>query len=134
VGGPADPSLAGGVFAQPDNMAFDRRGDLWLATDISSDHINEEEYKVFKNAGLFRLPVDGGSEARVQQFASMPCEAEATGPAFAPGEQALFLSVQHPGERHGIRQEAAQSPRGSNWPHRRLGAPPQPAVVAIRRA
>jgi len=134
VGGPADPSRAGRVFAQPDNMVFDRRGDLWLATDISSDRINEEEYRVFKNAGLFHLPVDGGSGGRLRQFASLPCEAEATGPAFAPGEQALFLSVQHPGERHGVREQAARSPRGSNWPHRRLGAPPQPAVVAIRRS
>jgi secreted PhoX family phosphatase len=68
------------------------------------------------------------------QFASLPCEAEATGPAFAPGEQALFLSIQHPGERHGVRYEAAASPHGSNWPHRKLGAPPQPAVVAMRRS
>ena len=134
VGGPADPSRAGRVFVQPDNLVFDRRGDLWLATDIASAQVNEEEYRSFKNAGLFHLPVDGSRPTRVQQFASLPCEAEPTGPAFAPGEQALFLSVQHPGERHGVRVDAGQSPRGSNWPHRRLGAPPQPAVVAIRRS
>lgn len=47
--------------------------------------------------------------------------------------QALFLSVQHPGQQFGTRTDAAAAPRGSNWPHRRVGAPPQPAVVAIRR-
>jgi secreted PhoX family phosphatase len=134
VGGPADPARGGRVFAQPDNMLFDGRGDLWLATDIPSAQLNEGEYKAFKNAGVFLLPVEGADRGQARQFASLPCEAEATGPAFAPGEQALFLSIQHPGERHGIRQEAAQSPRGSNWPHRRPGAPPQPAVVAMRRS
>ncbi len=134
VGGPADASRAGRVFVAPDNLMFDRRGDLWLTTDIASAQVNEEEYRAFKNSGLFHLPVDGSRPTAVRQFASLPCESEPTGPAFAPGEQALFLSVQHPGERHGIRVEAGQSPRGSNWPHRRLGAPPQPAVVAIRRS
>ena len=134
VGGPADPARAGRVFVQPDNMVFDRRGGLWLATDIASAQVNEEEYKAFKNAGVFFLKTEGQDRGRPWQFASMPCEAEATGPAFAPGEQALFLSIQHPGERHGVRQEAAASPRGSNWPHRQLGAPPQPAIVAMRRS
>jgi len=134
AGGPPDPAFAGQVFAQPDNMAFDRRGDLWLATDMPSERVNEREYRVFRNDGLFLLPVEGPDRGHPRQFASMPCEAEVTGPAFAPGEQALFLSVQHPGERHGIRRDAAQAPRGSNWPHGRLGAPPQPAVVAIRKA
>jgi secreted PhoX family phosphatase len=134
VGGPADASRAGRVFVAPDNLLFDRRGDLWLATDIASAQVNEEEYRSFKNSGLFHLPVNGSRPTVVQQFASMPCESEPTGPAFAPGEQALFLSVQHPGERHGVRVEPGQSPRGSNWPHRRPGAPPQPAVVAIRRS
>jgi hypothetical protein len=134
VGGPADPTRGGRVFVQPDNMVFDRRGDLWLATDIASAQVNEEEYKAFKNAGVFRLRTEGKERGRPFQFASLPCEAEATGPAFAPGEQALFLSIQHPGERHGVRHEAAASPRGSNWPHRKLGAPPQPAVVAMRRS
>jgi secreted PhoX family phosphatase len=92
-----------------------------------------KDYRAFKNDGLFHLLVEGEQRGRPRQFASMPCEAECTGPAFAPAEQALFLSVQHPGERHGIRRDAAEAPRGSNWPHGRLGAPPQPAIVAIRR-
>lgn len=53
-------------------------------------------------------------------------------PASAPGESALFLSVQHPGERHGTRFSSSAAPRGSNWPARRVGFPPQPAVVAMR--
>ena len=134
VGGPADPALAGRVCAHPDNLHFDGRGDLWMTCDISSDLINaSEDYRVFKNSGVFHVAVSGPERGKLRQFASMPCEAEPTGPAFAPGESALFLSVQHPGERYGTRFDAAAAPRGSNWPHGRLGAPPQPAVVALRR-
>jgi secreted PhoX family phosphatase len=135
VGGPADPARAGRVIAHPDNMAFDARGDAWITSDIPGPSLNATpDYRVFKNSGLFLLPVNGAGRGQPRQFASMPCEVEPTGPAFAPREQALFLSVQHPGENHGIRQSAEDAPRGSNWPHKTPGSPPQPAVVAIRRA
>lgn len=136
VGGPPDPELAaqGRVFSQPDNLAIDRRGDLWVACDISAETVNQvDPFSVFKNSGFFRVPVTGPDRGRPAQFASVPCEAEATGPCFAPGEQALFLSVQHPGERFGIRRSADGAPRGSNWPSRKIGAPPRSAVVAIRK-
>ena len=134
AGGPADSTKTGHVFTQPDNLAFDERGDLWVTSDIAGEVINQrEDYRVFRNSGVFRVPTSGAGRAAPGQFASMPCEAEPTGPAFGPGEQALFLSVQHPGERSGTRTDPASAPRGSNWPHRIAGAPPQPAVVAIRR-
>lgn len=134
IGGPEQPGGPGRVFAQPDNMLFDARGDLWFTTDISSHIINaREDYRPLRNSGLFHVPVTGPDKGRPMQFASLPCEAEPTGPAWAPGEQTLFLSVQHPGERHGTRLPGMPAPQGSNWPHRKLGAPPQPAVVAIRR-
>ena len=137
VGGPPDPKLAarGGVFSQPDNIAFDARGDLWVTSDISPEFVNRvAPYSVFGNSGVFRIPVTGPDRGRPAQFASMPCEAEPTGPCFAPGEKALFLSVQHPGERHGIRREASAAPRGSNWPSGKLGEPPRPSLVAIRKS
>jgi secreted PhoX family phosphatase len=134
VGGPNDPAQGGRVFSSPDNMIFDGRGDLWMCTDMSGAFLNHDErFRAFKNNGLFRVGMSGAERGRPVQFASMPCEAEGTGPAWAPGEQALFLSVQHPGERYGARTAPEQAPRGSNWPHRKLGAPPQPSVVAIRK-
>ena len=133
IAGPPDPARTGHVFTQPDNLVIDRRGDLWVATDIATEHLNARApYAAFKNAGVFRIPVTGPDRGRPSQFASLPCEAEATGPAFAPGETALFLSVQHPGERFGTRFSSSDAPRGSNWPARRMGTPPQPAVVAMR--
>jgi secreted PhoX family phosphatase len=134
VGGPNDAARGGHVFAQPDNMIFDGAGDLWMCTDMSGALVNQDpRWSAFRNNGLFHVPTSGPRRGQVAQFASLPNEAEGTGPAWAPREQALFLSVQHPGERFGVRTAAEQAPRGSNWPHGKLGAPPQPAVIAIRR-
>jgi secreted PhoX family phosphatase len=134
VGGRAS-SGAGSVFAQPDNLVFDKGGELWMCTDMSSAVVNQrEDYKVFRNSGLFRVPVAGPSKGQPAQFASLPCEAEATGPAWSRDASTLFLSVQHPGERFGTRQQGMPTPRGSNWPDKRPGAPPRPAVVGIRRS
>ena len=135
VGGTSGSTRGGGVFAQPDNLLFDVRGDLWMCTDVSSALINQrEDYMVFRNGGVFRVPLACLDKGQPRQFASFPCEAEATGPAWSKDASTLFLSVQHPGERFGTRQQGMPSPRGSNWPDKRLGAPPQPAVVGIRRS
>lgn len=131
-GGASGP---GRVFAQPDNLLFDRRGDLWVACDISGKHLNARpDFLPFCNNGLFFFPVTGPERGRPRQFLSAPCEAEPAGPAFTPKEDALFVSIQHPGERHGIRRAARDAPRGSNWPSGGLGSPPRPAVITIRRA
>jgi secreted PhoX family phosphatase len=80
-------------------------------------------------------------------------ECETTGPCFSLDEKTLFLSVQHPGETNGKRQQkqveqrqfALQTidgkeflqlrdvPIGSNWPGLGENDPPKPAVVAISR-
>jgi len=126
--------MGGDVFAAPDNLAFDRAGNMWVITDIRSDRLNgDERYTAFRNNGMFFIPTAGAQAGRAFQFASGPCESELTGPSWTPDESTLFLSVQHPGSAHGIRTDAAAAPRGSNWPEQRLGAPPRPGVVAINR-
>jgi secreted PhoX family phosphatase len=133
VGGPGTTPAPGRVFANPDNLLFDRRGDLWMSCDISGKNLNlNPDFAPFRNGGVFFCPVIGPERGRPRQFLSVPCEAEPTGPAFDPAETTLFVSIQHPGERHGIRASAAQAPRGSNWPTGALGAAPLPAVIAVR--
>jgi secreted PhoX family phosphatase len=135
AGGPNDPAQAGRVFAAPDNLSFDRAGNMWVVTDISSGRLNTDpRYRVFMNNGMFFIPTSGPDAGIARQFASAPCEAELTGPSWTPDEETLFLSVQHPGELHGIRTATMAAPRGSNWPSGRIGAPPLPAVVAIARS
>jgi secreted PhoX family phosphatase len=121
--------LAGGEengFACPDNLAFDNRGNLWMACDVSGKDMNKGPFIPFKNNGLFFIPMSGAHAGQAFQVASAPVNAEFTGPYFSPDGRTLFLSVQHPGEY-------SPSPDAmiSHWP---LGnnEMPRSAVVAIQ--
>ena len=134
AGGP-DSDEGGHVFAAPDNLAFDPSGNLWVVVDITSASLNSNRrYTVFQNNGMFFIPTSGPDAGFATQFASGPCEAELTGPTWTPDRETLFLSIQHPGEANGMRTAGMKAPRGSNWPSGRIGDPPRPGVVSIRRA
>ena len=113
-------------FSAPDNLTFDREGNLWTVTDISSSSQNKGVFSSFKNNGLFVIPTIGGNEGEAFQFASAPVEAEMTGPCFTEDETTLFLAVQHPGEGSTDLNKLT-----SKWPHRPGDTIPRPAVVAI---
>jgi uncharacterized protein len=134
AGGPNNAALAGHVFAAPDNLSFDKAGNMWVVTDISSANLNgaNANYTAFKNNGFFFIPTSGAHQGTAFQFASGPCESELTGPSWTPDEQTLFLAVQHPGEVNGTRKGAIVAPRGSNWPKGGSSAPLS-AVVVIQK-
>jgi hypothetical protein len=120
--------LAGGPqsgLACPDNLAFDREGNLWVATDISSASMGDGAYESFHNNGLFVVPTRGAGAGEAWQFASGPVEAEITGPWFTPDGKTLFLGVQHPGEESTSMKELT-----SHWPDGGSSVP-RPSVVAI---
>jgi uncharacterized protein len=113
-------------FASPDNLLFDNRDNLWVVTDISSSSIGSGIHTNFKNNGAFIIPGDlegGASGGDILQFASVPVQAELTGPAFTSDGKTLFLAVQHPGEE----SESPDEPT-STWPN---GDEPKSSVVAI---
>ncbi len=106
--------LSGGSdsgFACPDNLAFDKIGNLWFTTDISGTSLNQGAFKNFKNNGLFFVPRTGPQAGQAIQLASAPIDAEFTGPVFSPDFKTLFLSIQHPGE-----QTRDLSKPTSRWP------------------
>lgn len=121
--------LTGGVssgFSCPDNMAFDRAGNLWLCTDIAESQMNRGPQKPFANNGLFVIPKRGPGRGRPHQVGSAPRDAEFTGPCFAPDGRTLFLSVQHPGiGSPSIRELHSHWPDGGD-------SLPRSAVVAIQ--
>ena len=75
----------------PDNVAFDSAGDLWLATDGFTGTIGFCD-------GLFKVPLSGPERGRVQQFLSVPREAETCGPVIRDRDSMVYVAVQHPGE------------------------------------
>ena len=121
--------LAGGEetgFACPDNLAFDRGGNLWFTSDISGLAMNKWPYEPFKNNGLFVVLRSGANAGEIIQIASAPNDAELTGPFFSPDGKTLFLSVQHPGQ-----QSQSLNKLTSHWPGGGESVP-TPAVVTVQ--
>lgn len=121
--------MAGGEesgFACPDNLAFDKAGNLWITTDMSGYLIGTEPYKSFGNNGLFVVPRTGEQAGKAVQVVSAPHDAELTGPFFSPDGETLFLSVQHPGS-----DTEDKSKPTSNWPGGE-GTEPKSAVVCLQ--
>lgn len=111
-------------FACPDNMVFDKVGNLWFTTDISGNDINNGPYEGLGNNGLFVFIRNGVHQGKLIRVASAPVDAELTGPCFSPDYKTLFLSVQHPGE-----MSKGLDALTSHWPD---GGIPKPAVVTLQ--
>lgn len=119
--------LSGGAetgFACPDNVVFDRKGNLWFTTDMSGKDMHEGPLASFQNNSLFVVPMAGPSAGRALRVATAPTDAELTGPSFTPDGRTLFLSVQHPGERSTAKELTSHWPDGAK-------ARPRSSVVAI---
>jgi secreted PhoX family phosphatase len=121
-----DTFLTGGKeagFACPDNMAFDKMGNLWFTTDIFGRDINHGAYEGLGNNGLFVFLRSGAHAGEILRLATAPVDAEFTGPCFSPDYKTLFLSVQHPGEMSPDPKHLT-----SRWP---LGDIPRSSVVTL---
>ncbi|WP_193161801.1 PhoX family protein [Microbulbifer hainanensis] len=112
---------ADGWFTCPDNVAFDARGGMWVATDGC-------EKFGFHN-GLWAMPTDGDQRAIPKHFFGCPEGAELCGPEFTPDGKTLFVSVQHPADRSG---STFDNPL-HRWPDNDPALPPRPSVLAIYR-
>jgi hypothetical protein len=143
------PWQGGLGFSNPDNLAFDPAGNLWLTTDRSSS----ASLDVFGNNSCWVLPRRGAAAGQALCFALGPVDCELCGPCFDASGHTLFLAVQHPGETQGTRrgqdleaqahslvdrsgrsfEQLRWVPLGSNWPSGVPGQPPRPGVVAISR-
>jgi hypothetical protein len=143
-GGPRNRSEPGEQgFSSPDNLVFDKGGNLWVVTDISSSALNRPTgpYAYHANNAIFMVPRTGPNAGVAYRFANMPVQAEGTGPYFTPDERTLFVNVQHPGEESGPADSNAadQSPViTSYWPRGNKTidqnpSEPIPSMVAITK-
>ncbi|HYN97820.1 MAG TPA: PhoX family phosphatase, partial [Pilimelia sp.] len=109
-----DPAQPGTYFAGydktkvspiscPDNVAFDRGGNLWIATDGNA---------LGSNDGLFATPIEGPERGHLKQFLTVPIGAETCGPFITADDRSVFVAVQHPGEVDG----ASIDDPASTWP------------------
>ncbi|MEB3263112.1 MAG: alkaline phosphatase PhoX [Synechococcus sp.] len=142
------PWQGGMGFSNPDNLAIDRAGNVWMVTDRST---RTAALDVFGNNACWLFRAAAPDDPLL--FATGPMECELTGPCFDAEETTLFLAVQHPGEDNGSHHSGQQEiqvhrlvdrrgrpfeqlrtvPLGSNWPSGVPGRVPRPGVVAIRR-
>jgi hypothetical protein len=152
-----EPADGGAGFSNPDNVMIDPANNVWMVTDISTDkHNNPQDKKrqgCFGNNSIWHIATTGENAGNAYLFGIGPMDCEMTGLFFTPDQKTLFLSVQHPGEQNGIRQNSASETRdfvmkttdgqeftqkrlvpiGSNWPSKQENDPPRPAIIAVRR-
>ncbi|MGN7976758.1 PhoX family protein [Microbacterium sp. 22195] len=111
----------------PDNVAFDSQGDLWISTDGAPGTIGYGD-------GLFKVPLTGSERGHVQQFLSVPRDAETCGPVIHDREGLVFVAVQHPGEDGTFDQPRSLFPDYGSTAPGDIATAPRPAVVQVHRA
>ncbi|MFI7233349.1 PhoX family protein [Nonomuraea angiospora] len=99
----------------PDNVAFDRDGNLWISTDGN---------QLGSNDGMFVMPVRGKERGHLRQFLTVPFGAETCGPLVTADQRSVFVAVQHPGETDGANPDNPSS----RWPD---GDQPRPSVAVV---
>jgi uncharacterized protein len=127
-------NVPGGVaFAEPDGLAFDKNGRLWILTDSSAQNMARPEWA---NIGNNQMLVADPTSKQVRRFLTGPVGCEITGFQITPDQRTLFVNIQHPGEApraHPGRNDAAKPKAYSSWPDGDSGARPRSATIAIRR-
>lgn len=119
--GYADASKLGKI-ASPDNIAFDKTGNLWIATDGQPNSTDIGK----PNDAIHAVPTSGPERGYLRQFLSGPKGSEVCGPEFSNDERTLFCAIQHPGEDGGIPNTVSTWPDGASIV--------RPSVVAVRHS
>ncbi|GEO80917.1 PhoX family protein [Pararhodospirillum oryzae] len=110
-----------GWLSCPDNIAFDPKGRIWIATDGAT--------KAGIADGIWASDVEGDGRALTRHFFATPTGAEMCGPFLTPDGTTFFCCVQHPGDD----KDSTFDKPSTRWPDFKDGMPPRPSVVAITR-
>ena len=103
-------------IANPDNIAFDGDGVIWISTDGQPGSLELAD-------ALHAVPTSGPQRGMVSQFLSVVAGAECSGPEFTNDFKTLFVAVQHPGEDGTLEEPQTTWPDG----HRK----PRPTVIQV---
>jgi len=80
------------------------------------------------------VPLEGDQRGNVQQFLSVPREAETCGPVVHDQEGLVFVAVQHPGENGAVGAQHSFFPDYVDVHGGGAAAAPRPSVVQVFRA
>lgn len=118
-----DPKQASSI-ASPDNITFDSKGNLWIATDGQGgalDGINDS---------ICAVPTDGPERGFNRRLLNSVVGAEMASLVFNSDETTLFVAVQHPGEGGRWTDNPAESL--SRFPDGTL--PTRPGIITVSKA
>lgn len=117
--GYADASKLSSIGA-PDNIAFDSRGNLWIATDGQPSNVDIGNI----NDSIYAVPTAGPERGYLRRFFNGPAGGEVCGPEFTSDYRTLFCAIQHPGEDGGFPNSVSTWPDGGEFA--------RPSLVVIR--
>ncbi|MCC5601837.1 PhoX family protein [Nostoc favosum] len=126
-----EPNLQGNIkgddLSSPDGLWFDDFGRLWIQTDHSGDGIGD-----LVNIGSNTMSCADPNTKQVRRFLTSPTDCEVTGITSTPDGKAMFINIQHPGDRG----TTSNPTIASNWPNSQGYGPsgrPRSSVVVITR-
>jgi secreted PhoX family phosphatase len=123
-------TIKGDVFGSPDGLWFDRRGVLWIQTDVSTSALGKGDYAGLGNNQM--LAADPVTR-EVRRFLTGPNGGEVTGVVTTPDGTSMFVNIQHPGETASERSNPAAPQAVSAWPDGVAGGRPRSATIVIRK-
>ncbi len=126
----AKGNIKGDIYGCPDGIAFDKRGVLWIQTDVHATQMYQGEFKGIGNNQMLACDPATGETRR---FLTGPTNCEITGCTFTPDSTTVFINIQHPGETPTDRSDPREPSKFSNWPDYTPNGRPRSATVAIRK-
>jgi hypothetical protein len=107
----------GNMFNSPDGLGFDDAGRLWILTDGDVSNTGD-----FAGMGNNQMLCANPHTGEVRRFMVGPVGCEVTGISFASDQRAMFVGIQHPGEKG-----------GSTFPEHLPNGKPRSSVMVITR-
>ncbi|MCP9439339.1 MAG: PhoX family phosphatase [Nitrospira sp.] len=134
-GDPANPShgstIIGDKYGSPDGLYVDPKGLIWVQTDVSTSTINSGPYAGFGNNVMVAIDPE---TRETRRFLVGPPGCEVTGVMMTPDMRAMFVGIQHPGERPDDLPSDPTNPKQfSAWPDGPVGGRPRSACIVITK-